>query len=128
MTYLEGIRQGLQHVMRKHPEVVTFGEDIGPFGGAFKMTLGFQDEFGASRVFDTPLAESAMIGVAIGMASQGMKPIVELQFADFGTTAIHQVLNNAGTFRYRTGTSLPMTIRAPCGGGFGGGPFHSEEL
>lgn len=128
ITYLEGIRQGLQHVMRQHADVVTFGEDVGPFGGAFKMTLGFQDEFGAARVFDTPLAESAMIGVAIGMASQGLKPVVELQFADFGTTAIHQVLNNAGTFRYRTGTSLPMTIRAPCGGGFGGGPFHSEEL
>lgn len=128
MTYLEGIRQGLQHVMRTHREVVTFGEDIGPFGGAFKMTLGFQEEFGADRVFDTPLAESAMIGVAIGMASQGLKPVVELQFADFGTTAIHQLLNNAGTFRYRNGVPLPMTIRAPCGGGFGGGPFHSEEL
>ncbi len=128
ITYLEGIRQGLQQLMRQHPEVVIFGEDVGPFGGAFKMTLGFQEEFGASRVFDTPLAESAMMGVAIGMASQGLKPVVELQFADFGTTAIHQILNNAGTFRYRTGTSLPMTVRAPCGGGFGGGPFHSEEL
>lgn len=128
ITYLEGIRQGLQHLMRQHPDVVMFGEDIGPFGGAFKMTLGFQEEFGAARVFDTPIAESAIIGVAIGMASQGLKPVVEMQFADFGTTAIHQVLNNAGTFRFRTGTPLPMTIRAPCGGGFGGGPFHSEEL
>lgn len=128
ITYLEGIRQGLQHVMRAHPETLIFGEDVGPFGGAFKMTLGFQEEFGKDRVFDTPLAESAMIGVAIGMASQRLKPIVELQFADFGTTAIHHVLNNAGTFRYRTGIPLPMTIRAPCGGGFGGGPFHSEEL
>jgi pyruvate/2-oxoglutarate/acetoin dehydrogenase E1 component len=128
ITYLEGIRQGLMEVMRRHPEVVMFGEDIGHFGGAFKMTLGFQEEFGEARVFDTPLAESAMMGVAIGMASQGLKPVVELQFADFGTTAIHQLLNNAGTFRYRSGTSLPMTVRAPCGGGFGGGPFHSEEL
>mgnify|MGYP001370538647 FL=1 len=128
ITYLEGIRQGLLHVMREHPEVVLFGEDVGPFGGAFKMTLGFQEEFGERRVFDTPIAESAMIGAAIGMASQGLKPIVELQFADFGTTAIHQLLNNAGTFRYRNNRSLPMTIRAPCGGGFGGGPFHSEEL
>jgi len=128
ITYLEGIRQGLLHVMRNHPEVVIFGEDVGPFGGAFKMTLGFQEEFGVQRVFDTPIAESAMIGAAIGMASQGLKPIVELQFADFGTTAIHQLLNNAGTTCYRTGTPVPLTVRAPCGGGFGGGPFHSEEL
>jgi 2-oxoisovalerate dehydrogenase E1 component beta subunit len=128
LTYLEGIRAGLQHLLRTYPEVVLFGEDVGPFGGAFKMTLGFQEEFGADRVFDTPIAESAMIGVAIGMAAVGQKPIVELQFADFGTTAIHQLLNNAGTMHYRTGVSLPMTVRAPCGGGFGGGPFHSEEL
>jgi len=128
ITYLEGVRQGLKHVMRTRPEAVLFGEDVGAFGGAFKVTLGFQDEFGAARVFDTPLAESALIGVGIGMASQGMKPIVELQFSDFGTTAIHQLLNNAGTVHFRTGVSLPMTIRAPCGGGFGGGPFHSEEL
>lgn len=128
ITYLEGIRQGLRHVMRTRPETVLFGEDIGAFGGAFKVTLGFQEEFGTARVFDTPLAESALIGVGIGMASQGMKPIVELQFSDFGTTAIHQLLNNAGTVHYRTGVSLPLTIRAPCGGGFGGGPFHSEEL
>jgi pyruvate/2-oxoglutarate/acetoin dehydrogenase E1 component len=128
ITYLEGIRQGLLHIMRTDPSVVLFGEDVGPFGGAFKMTLGFQQEFGVSRVFDTPIAESAMIGVAIGMATQGVKPIVELQFADFGTTAIHQLLNNAGPMKYRTGIPIPMTIRAPCGGGFGGGPFHSEEL
>ncbi|HMP90916.1 MAG TPA: transketolase C-terminal domain-containing protein [Kiritimatiellia bacterium] len=128
ITYLEGIRQGLHYVMRNHPETVLYGEDVGPFGGAFKMTLGFQNEFGKQRVFDTPISESAMIGVAIGMASQGLKPIVELQFSDFGTTAIHQLLNNAGTMRYRTGVSVPLTIRAPCGGGFGGGPFHSEEL
>jgi len=128
MTYLEGIRQGLQHLMRNDPNVVLFGEDVATFGGAFKMTLGFLEEFGSQRVFDTPIAESAIIGVAIGMATQGLKPIVELQFADFGTTAIHQLLNNAGTTRSRTGVAVPMTIRAPCGGGLGGGPFHSEEL
>lgn len=128
ITYLEGIRQGLQHLMRTHPEVVLFGEDVGPFGGAFKMTLGFQEEFGKARVFDTPISESALIGVGIGMATQGLKPVVEMQFADFATTAIHQLLNNAGTCRYRTGVPVPLTIRAPCGGGFGGGPFHSEEL
>jgi len=128
ITYLEGIRQGLQHLMRNDPDVVLFGEDVATFGGAFKMTLGFLEEFGSQRVFDTPIAESAIIGVAIGMATQGLKPIVELQFSDFGTTAIHQLLNNAGTTRSRTGVAVPMTIRAPCGGGLGGGPFHSEEL
>lgn len=128
LTYLEGIREGLRHAMRRHPEVVVFGEDVGRFGGAFKVTLGFQEEFGADRCFDTPISESALLGAAIGMATQGLKPVVELQFADFGTTAIHQLLNNAGTFHYRTGIAVPMTVRAPCGGGFGGGPFHSEEL
>ncbi|MCS6772313.1 MAG: alpha-ketoacid dehydrogenase subunit beta [Kiritimatiellae bacterium] len=128
MTYLEGIREGLRHALRAHPEVVIFGEDVGQFGGAFKVTLGFQEEFGADRCFDTPISESALLGAAIGMATQGMKPVVELQFADFGTTAIHQLLNNAGTHCYRTGIPVPMTVRAPCGGGFGGGPFHSEEL
>lgn len=128
ITYLQGIREGLQQVMRGHPEVVLFGEDVAAFGGAFKMTAGFLEEFGADRVFDTPIAESAMLGAAIGMATQGLKPVVELQFADFATTALHQLLNNAGTLHYRTGVPVPMTVRAPCAGGFGGGPFHSEEL
>ncbi|MFH0909182.1 MAG: transketolase C-terminal domain-containing protein [bacterium] len=128
ITYLEGVRRGLQRVMREHDNVVMFGEDIAAFGGAFKMTLGFQEEFGAERVFDTPLSESALLGVGIGMATQGLRPIVEMQFSDFMMTALHQLLNNAGTFHYRTGVPVPMTVRAPCGGGFGGGPFHSEEL
>lgn len=128
ITYLEGIRQGMQHLLRTDPDVVLFGEDVATFGGAFKMTLGFQEEFGSDRVFDTPISESAIIGAAIGMATQGLKPIVELQFSDFGTTAMHQLLNNAGTTRARTGVAVPMTVRAPTGGGFGGGPFHSEEL
>lgn len=128
MTYLEGIRQGLRAVMKAHPEVVMYGEDIGKFGGAFKMTLGFQEEFGTDRCFDTPVSESAIFGTAIGMATQGLKPIVELQFSDFGTNALHHILNNAGTYHYRTGVAIPMTVRAPCGGGLGGGPFHSEEL
>ncbi len=128
ITYIEGIRRGIQTVMREHDNVVLFGEDVGAFGGAFKATLGLQEEFGDDRIFDTPISESAMIGAAIGMATQGMRPIVELQFSDFGTTAIHQILNNAGTIHYRTGVPVPLTLRAPCGGGFSGGPFHSEEL
>jgi 2-oxoisovalerate dehydrogenase E1 component beta subunit len=128
ITYLEGIRQGMQRVMREHEDVVLYGEDVGAFGGAFKMTVGFLDEFGEERVFDTPVSESAMLGAGIGMATQGLRPIVELQFADFGMTAVHQILNNAATHYYRTQIPVPMTVRAPVGGGFGGGPFHSEEL
>jgi 2-oxoisovalerate dehydrogenase E1 component beta subunit len=127
LTYLEGIRQGLRRLMRDHDNVVLYGQDVGAFGGAFKMTAGFQEEFG-DRIFDTPISESAMLGAAVGMATQGLRPIVELQFADFGTTALHQILNNAGTTHYRIGAAVPLTVRAPCGGGFGGGPFHSEEL
>lgn len=114
--------------MREHPEVVVYGEDVAAFGGAFKVTQGFLDEFGPDRIFDTPISESAILGTAIGMATQGLRPVVELQFVDFGMTALHQVLNNAGTMYARTGVPVPMTIRAPCGGGFSGGPFHSEEL
>ena len=128
ITYIEGIKRGLEKVMREHDEVILFGQDVGHFGGAFKATLGLQAEFGEARVFDTPICESAMLGTAIGMASQGLRPVLEFQFADFGMTAFHQLLNNASTFHYRTGIPLPMTVRAPCGGGFGGGPFHSEEL
>ncbi len=128
ITYLEGIRQGLQKLMRTHPDVVVYGEDVGAFGGAFKVTLGLQEEFGKDRVFDTPISESAILGSAVGMATQGLRPVVELQFVDFGMTAVHHLLNNAGTTHYRTGIPVPMTVRAPCGGGFGGGPFHSEEL
>lgn len=128
ITYLEGIRQALHRALKEHPEVVLFGEDVGHFGGAFKVTSGFLQEFGEARVFDTPLAESALLGAAMGMATQGLKPVVELQFADFVTVAMHQILNNAGTHHYRTGIPVPMTVRMPCGGGFMGGPFHSEEL
>lgn len=128
LTFLEGIRDGLRHSMRTRPETVLYGEDVASFGGAFKMTLGFLEEFGAQRVFDTPISESAIFGSAIGMATQGLRPVVELQFGDFGTTALHQLMNNAGTFHWRTGIPVPMVVRAPCGGGFGGGPFHSEEL
>ncbi|MDT8391275.1 MAG: alpha-ketoacid dehydrogenase subunit beta [Lentisphaeria bacterium] len=128
MTYIGAIQAGMEQVLREDPSVVVFGQDVGGFGGAFKATEGLQKQFGEDRVFDTPICESAMLGLALGLASQGMRPIVEMQFADFATTAIHQLLNNAGTMHYRTGVSASMTVRAPCGGGMGGGPFHSEEL
>ncbi|MBT3293669.1 MAG: alpha-ketoacid dehydrogenase subunit beta [Verrucomicrobia bacterium] len=128
INYLQGIREGLQHVLEHDPTALLFGQDVGAFGGAFKLTDGLQETFGCERVFDTPICESAMLGCAIGMATQGLHPIVEMQFADFITTALHQLLNNAGTRHYRTGNAVPMVIRAPSGGGSGGGPFHSEEL
>src|SRR5210317_338710 len=103
ITYLDGIRLGLKHLLSTHPSVVLYGQDVGAFGGAFKVTEGLQAEFGESRVFDTPISESAMLGAAIGMATQGMRPVVEIQFADFVTTAMHQLLSNAGTRHYRTG-------------------------
>ncbi|MBN1269674.1 MAG: alpha-ketoacid dehydrogenase subunit beta [Kiritimatiellae bacterium] len=127
-TYLGAIHQGLLRLLRERKDVVVYGEDVGSFGGAFKLTAGFQEEFGAERVFDTPVSESALLGSAVGMATQGLRPVVELQFLDFGMTAVHHILNNAGTTYYRTGIPVPMTVRCPCGGGFGGGPFHSEEL
>ncbi len=128
ITYLDGIRLGLQRVLRDHADVVVYGEDVGAFGGAFKVTQGLQTEFGEDRVFDTPISESAILGSAVGMATQGLRPVVELQFVDFGMTAVHHLLNNAATTHWRTGVPVPMTVRAPCGGGFSGGPFHSEEL
>lgn len=128
MTYLEAIRDGLRRAMKDDPRVVVFGEDVGRFGGAFKLTVGLQDEFGEDRVFDTPVSESAILGGAVGMALCGLRPVAELQFVDFGMTAFHQILANAGTTFYRTGRPVPMTVRAPSGGGFGGGPFHSEDL
>ena len=127
-TLVDAIREGLRRLLREHPEVLLFGEDVGAFGGAFKATLGLQQEFGEDRVFDTPICESAILGAAIGMATQGLRPIVELQFVDFGMTAVHQIMSNAATLHYRCGTAVPMTVRAPCGGGISGGPFHSEEL
>ncbi|MCF7973015.1 MAG: alpha-ketoacid dehydrogenase subunit beta [Phycisphaerae bacterium] len=128
ITYLQGIQEGLREVLKTDPTSVIYGQDVGAFGGAFKVTEGLQAEFGEARVFDTPISESAMLGAAIGMATQGMRPIVEMQFADFITTAMHQLLNNAGTRHYRTGDAVPMVVRVPSGGGTGGGPFHSEEL
>lgn len=128
ITYIEAIRRSLRQALQERPEVLIYGQDVGAFGGAFKATLGLQAEFGTDRVFDTPVSESAMLGTAVGLASQGMRPVVEVQFLDFATTALHHILNNAGTMHYRTGIAVPLTLRAPCGGGFGGGPFHSEEL
>ena len=127
MTYLQAISDGMREEMRADERVFVMGEDIGVFGGAFKVTDGFIDEFGAERVMDTPLAESAIIGTAIGAAVEGMRPIAEMQFSDFISCGFDQLVNVAGKMFYRQGLSVNITVRLPSGGGFSGGPFHSQN-
>ena len=127
MTYLQAISDGLREEMRHDDSVFCLGEDIGAFGGAFKVTDGFIEEFGADRVWDTPLAESAIVGTAVGAAIEGMRPVCEMQFADFIACGFDQLVNVAGKMHYRQGLAVPMTVRLPSGGGFSGGPFHSQN-
>src|SRR5437764_8586663 len=127
MTYLQAISDGLREEMRADERVFVMGEDVGAFGGAFKVTDGFQDEFGVGRVVDTPLAESAIVGTAIGAAVVGLRPVCEMQFADFVSCGFDQLVNVAGKTRYRMGLAVPITVRLPSGGGFSGGPFHSQN-
>jgi pyruvate/2-oxoglutarate/acetoin dehydrogenase E1 component len=127
MTYLQAISDGLREEMRRDESVFCLGEDIGAFGGAFKVTDGFIEEFGADRVLDTPLAENAIIGAAVGSAIEGMKPVCEMQFADFISCGYDQLVNVAAKLHYRQGVAVPMVVRLPSGGGFSGGPFHSQN-
>ena len=127
MTYLQAISDGLREEMRADQRVFVMGEDVGAFGGAFKVTDGFQDEFGVGRVMDTPLAESAIVGTAIGAAVVGLRPVCEMQFADFISCGFDQLVNVAGKMHYRQGLAVPITVRLPSGGGFSGGPFHSQN-
>src|SRR5882762_1566814 len=127
MTYLQAISDGLRQAMRADERVMVMGEDIGVFGGAFKVTDGFIDEFGPDRVMDTPLAESGIIGTAVGAAVVGMRPVCEMQFADFISCGFDQLVNVAGKMHYRQGLAVPITVRLPSGGGFSGGPFHSQN-
>jgi pyruvate/2-oxoglutarate/acetoin dehydrogenase E1 component len=127
MTYLQAVSAGLREEMRADERVFLMGEDIGVFGGAFKVTDGFIDEFGPDRVMDTPLAESAIIGTAIGAAAEGLRPVAEMQFADFISCGFDQLVNVAGKMFYRQGLSVNITVRLPSGGGFSGGPFHSQN-
>src|SRR5437763_6558933 len=127
MTYLQAISDGLREEMRADESVFCLGEDIGAFGGAFKVTDGFIEEFGAYRVLDTPLAENASVGAAIGSAIEGMKPVCEMQFADFIACGFDQLVNVAAKLHYRQGVAVPMVVRLPSGGGFSGGPFHSQN-
>ena len=127
VTYLEAISAALREEMRRDPDVVLLGEDIATFGGAFKITRGFLDEFGARRVVDTPISESGFVGVACGAAIEGLRPVVEFQFADFIACAFDQIVNFAAKAYYRWGTPVPVVFRGPAGGGFRGGPFHSQN-
>jgi pyruvate/2-oxoglutarate/acetoin dehydrogenase E1 component len=127
MTYLQAIADAMREEMRSDERVFLMGEDIGTFGGAFKVTDGFIDEFGAKRVMDTPLAESAIVGCAIGAAVEGLRPIAEMQFSDFVSCGFDQLVNVAGKTYYRMGLSVNITVRLPSGGGFSGGPYHSQN-
>ncbi|MGH2849807.1 MAG: alpha-ketoacid dehydrogenase subunit beta [Solirubrobacteraceae bacterium] len=126
-TYLEAISDGLRVALRDDERVLLLGEDIGAFGGAFKVTDGLQEEFGANRVIDTPISEEAMIGGAVGAAIVGMRPICEMQFADFVACGFDQLVNVAGKLHYRLGLAAPLVVRLPSGGGFSGGPYHSQN-
>src|ERR1700759_1647794 len=123
-TYLEAIRQGLWEEMESDPTVFCIGEDIGIYGGAFKVTDGFVHHFGTQRVIDTPIAESAIVGAAFGAALTGMRPVAEFQFMDFIGCAFNQIVNMVAKSHYRWGAPAPMVLRGPCGGGGYGGALH----
>ncbi len=128
ITYLEAIREAQAHLLREDERVFIYGQDVGgKFGGAFKATKGLAAEF-PDRVLNTPISEDAMVGTAIGAAMEGMRPIVEMQFADFSSVALNQILNNAGTLYWRTNIPCPITVRLPSGGTKGSGPFHSQSM
>ena len=127
LTYLEAISDGLREEMRRDTSVFLLGEDIGTYGGAFKVTKGFIEEFGEDRVIDTVLAESAILGAATGAAIAGLRPVAEMQFADFVTTGFNQLVNVAAKFHYRNFIPVPLVVRLPSGGAIHGGPFHSTN-
>jgi 2-oxoisovalerate dehydrogenase E1 component beta subunit len=126
-TYLQAISDGLRQEMQRDKRVFVIGEDVGVYGGAFKVTQGFQEEFGPWRVIDAPLSETAIVGGCTGAAIMGMRPVAEMQFADFISCAWDHLVTVAAKQRYRAGTPVPITVRLPSGGGFSGGPFHSQN-
>ena len=127
ITFLEGLRQGLREEMERDDRVFILGEDVGAYGGAFKVTEGFQKQFGESRVIDTPISEAAIVGAAAGAAHLGMRPVAEMQFIDFISFAYDMLTNYVATARYRAGLPTPIVVRGPCGGYVRGGPFHSQN-
>jgi len=127
ITYLEAIREAQAKALADDPRVYIYGQDVGKFGGAFKATKNLAKEF-PGRVLDSPLSEDAIIGSAIGAAIEGMRPIIEMQFADFSTVGFNQIVNQAATLHWRTEIPCPITVRLPSGGTAGGGPFHSQSM
>jgi len=127
LTYLEAIREGIWEEMERDDSVFLLGEDIGVYGGAFKVTAGMLEKFGADRVIDTPISESAIVGAAVGAALAGMRPVVEMQFMDFIACGFDQIVNMAAKIHYRWGPAVPMVIRGPSGAGVHGGPYHSQS-
>ena len=127
LTYIQAISEGLRQEMRRDQRVFVLGEDVGVYGGAFKVTLGFQEEFGPWRVIDTPLSETAIVGGATGSALMGLRPVAEMQFADFISCAWDHLVTVAAKQHFRGSTPVPIVVRLPSGGGFSGGPFHSQN-
>jgi 2-oxoisovalerate dehydrogenase E1 component beta subunit len=126
-TYVEAVRQGIWEEMERDESVFVMGEDVGVYGGAFKVTAGMLERFGEQRVVDTPLSEAAIVAAGIGAALTGLRPVLEMQFADFISCAYDQIVNFAAKSRYRWGAAVPLVIRGPAGGGVHGGPFHSQN-
>src|ERR1051326_5204304 len=128
ITLLEAIRQGLWEEMERDERVFILGEDVGIYGGAFKMTEGFLEKFGEERIIYTPISESAIVGAACGAAMMGLRPVAEMQFIDFISCAFDMLTNYAAKSRYRQNIGVPIVVRGPCGGGVRGGPFHSQNV
>jgi pyruvate dehydrogenase E1 component beta subunit/2-oxoisovalerate dehydrogenase E1 component beta subunit len=127
ITYLEAIREAQARALAEDPRVFIYGQDVGAFGGAFKATKHLAAQF-PGRVLDAPISEDALVGAAVGAAIEGMRPIIEIQFADFSSTAFNQIINQAATHFWRTNVPCPITIRLPSGGTSGSGPFHSQNM
>jgi 2-oxoisovalerate dehydrogenase E1 component beta subunit len=126
-TYIDAIREGMAEEMRRDETVFVVGEDVGTYGGAYRATAGFLDEFGEGRVIDTPISESGIVGLSVGAALNGLKPVAEMQFIDFLSCGFNQIVNMAAKARYRWNAGVPLVVRGPCGGGVHGGPFHSQN-
>src|SRR5579872_6894918 len=127
ITYLEAIREAQARALAEDPRVFIYGQDIGAFGGAFKATKNLATEF-PGRVLDSPISEDAIVGLGVGAAIEGRRPIIEMQYADFSTVAFNQIVNQAATLFWRTNVPCPITVRLPCGGTSGSGPFHSQTM
>lgn len=125
--FVDAISDGLKQSMQKHNELVIMGQDVAEYGGVFKVTEGFYEEFGRERIRNTPLCESAIVGTALGLSIRGMKSVVEMQFADFVTCGFNQIVNNLAKIYYRWGQNADVVVRMPCGAGVGAGPFHSQS-